>query len=40
MVQEQETEPKKIETRTFRSCLPMHQVFLKRKAIEFIALAI
>ena len=40
MAQVQETEWKKIETRTFRSCLPMHHVFLKRKAIEFIALII
>ena len=40
MVQEQETESKKIERTEFRSCLPMHHVFLKRKAIEFIALAI
>ena len=39
MVQEQETESKKIERTEFRPCLPMHQVFLKRKAIEFIASA-
>jgi hypothetical protein len=40
MAQVQETESKKIKPTTFRPCLPMHQVFLKRKAIEFIALAI